>query len=210
VQPFTIVTGIAAPLDEANVDTNQICPSRFNKTAQGDEWARVLLHDRRFNADGTEKSDFVLNRVPYREAQVLVADRNFGCGSSREGAVYGLATFGFRAVIAPSFGDIFVGNCFKNGVLPVVLKPDEVRGLLDYLIANIGAQLTIDLPDQFIKRPDGATLAFSIHPLIKRRLVGGLDEITLTEEYTASIAAFEGRYRDIVPWRYPATAGQVH
>jgi 3-isopropylmalate/(R)-2-methylmalate dehydratase small subunit len=200
MEPFTTLTGIAAPMDEANVDTNQLCPTRFNKRARGAEFARIVFHDRRFNADGSAKPDFVLNRAPYDRARVLVAGRNFGCGSSRETAVWGLLTFGIRAVIAPSFGDIFVANSYKNSLLPIVLPADTTRTLLDHLLAHVGAELTVDLPKQQVRLPDGTSAEFAVHPLIKRRLVGGLDEITLTKQYEPAIAGFEKRYLGEYPW----------
>ena len=128
MQPFTKLTAIAVPLDEPNIDTNQLCPTRFNKVPRGPKYAQVLFHDLRFNADGSEQ-DFILNREPYRSAGIVVADRNFGCGSSRESAVYALYEFGIRCVIAPSFGDIFANNSCKNGLLPVVL-PDAAAAAI--------------------------------------------------------------------------------
>jgi 3-isopropylmalate/(R)-2-methylmalate dehydratase small subunit len=200
MEPLTIVTGVAVPLMEANIDTNQICPSRFAKSAHGDEWAEVLLHDRRYNADGSEKPDFVLNQPIYRKASILVADRNFGCGSSREGAVYAVRTFGIRCIIAPSFGDIFVGNCHKNGVLPIVLPAEDVSRLADALRAHPGATIAVNLPEQKVTGPAGIALSFAIHPLIKRRLVRGADEIALTMDYQERISAFESDYRRARPW----------
>ena len=119
MEPFRVLEAVAVPIDEVNVDTNQLCPTRFNKVPRGPAYERILFHDRRFNADGNENPDFILNREPYRHARIIVAERNFGCGSSRESAVYALQAFGVRSVIAPSFGDIFASNCLKNGLLPV-------------------------------------------------------------------------------------------
>src|SRR3954454_3048989 len=144
MEPFSTVTGIAVPLDENNLDTNQLCPTRFNKVPRGPRFASVLLHDRRFNADGSEKPDYILNREPYRRAVIAVAGRNFGVGSSREPAVFGLATFGIRSVIAPNFGDIFFSNCLKNGLLPVRLPIASVETLIRQLLAQPGAVLTVD------------------------------------------------------------------
>ncbi|HSN38820.1 MAG TPA: 3-isopropylmalate dehydratase small subunit, partial [Burkholderiales bacterium] len=142
--PFTKLTAIAAPIDEPNIDTNQLCPTRFNKVPRGPKHAQILFHDLRFQADGTEK-DFVLNREPWRRAQIIVADRNWGCGSSRESAVYALYEFGIRCVIASSFGDIHANNCMKNGLLPVVLKQDEVMAIRAQLHAKPGATVSVDL-----------------------------------------------------------------
>src|ERR1700722_7990998 len=121
MEKFTILDAVAVPFDQVDIDTNQLCPTRFNKVEKGPKYAEVLFHDLRFNADGSEKPEFILNQPPHREAGIIVADRNFGCGSSRESAVYALATFGIKSIIAPSFGDIFFNNCFNNSVLPVVL-----------------------------------------------------------------------------------------
>ena len=139
---FTKLTAIAAPIDEANVDTNQICPTRFNKVPRGPKHAQILFHDRRFDAEGKEK-DFVLNRDPYRHAQIIVADKNWGCGSSRESAVYALYEFGIRSVIASSFADIHASNCGKNGLLPVVLSQDDVVAIRRQLHAQPGATVTV-------------------------------------------------------------------
>ena len=201
MKPFTKLTAIAVPFDEANVDTNQLCPTRFNKVPRGARYAQVLFHDLRFNADESEK-EFILNIEPYRKAGILVADRNFGCGSSRESAVYALYEFGIRCVIAPSFGDIFANNCGKNGLLPVVL-PDavaaEIRGQLR---AQRGATVTVDLAAQTVTDPAGHAHRFEIHPVRKKCLLEGLDDIARTEQYDAQIEAFEARYRNERPWLY--------
>ena len=199
MQPFTEFTAIAAPLDEANVDTNQLCPTRFNKVPRGPRHAQILFHDLRFNADGTEK-DFLLNREPYRRAGIIVADRNFGCGSARETAVYALYEFGIRCVIAPSFGDIFVSNSYKNGLLPVVL-PDtsEVRRQLR---GQPGATLSVDLAAQTVIDVTGATHRFDIHPVRKRCLLEGLDDIARTQKYRAQFEVFEAAYRKARPWLF--------
>src|SRR5689334_12789541 len=142
--PFTTLTAIAAPIDEPNVDTNQLCPTRFNKVPRGPEHARILFHDRRFNADGSEK-EHILNVEPFNRAQVIVSDRNWGCGSSRESAVYALYEFGIRCVIAPSFGDIHANNCYKNGLLPVVLPDHECAAMRAHLRDHPGATISVDL-----------------------------------------------------------------
>ncbi len=201
MQPFTTFTAIAAPFDEANIDTNQICPTRFNKLPEGPEYAPVLFHDVRFDAAGVEQPEFILNQPAYREAGIIVADRNFGCGSSRESAVYALHAFGVRAVIAPSFGDIFASNCYRNGVLPVVL--DDIVPLRRQLDGHDGAAITIDLPGQTITCPDGVAAGFDIHPLRKRCLVEGLDDIRLTQGYRERIEAFERTYYAERPYLAP-------
>src|SRR3954470_13041389 len=159
MQPFTKLTGIAAPIDEANIDTNQLCPTRFNKVPRGPKYAQVLFHDRRFNADGSEK-EFLLNVEPFRSARILVADRNFGCGSSRESAVYALHEFGIRCVIAPSFGDIHANNCAKNGLLTVVLPEAECAAIRRQLRENPGASVSVDLGAQTVTEPTGTVRRF--------------------------------------------------
>lgn len=204
---FQSFTGVAAPLPVANVDTNQLCPTRFNKRPHGPAFAQILFHDLRFEPDGREKPDFVLNRDPYRTAKVLVAGRNFGCGSSRESAVIGLAYFGIRCVIAPSFGDIFFNNCFRHAVLPVRLQAALVDNLLRQLQVTVGARIGVDLERQFVTAPDGETHAFDIHPLRKRFLTDGIDEIDVTLEYRARIESFEAKRRRVLPWVRPQHPG---
>jgi 3-isopropylmalate/(R)-2-methylmalate dehydratase small subunit len=202
MEPFTTLTGIAAPLDEANLDTNQLCPTRFNKVPKGPRFAQILLHDRRFNADGSEKPDYILNQEPYRRAVIAVAGRNFGVGSSRETAVFGLIGFGIRSVIAPNFGDIFFNNSLKNGLLPVRLPAATVETLMRQLIDRRGAELMVDLPEQTVTGPDGKVHRFEIEPLSKRRLIRGLDEIAHTQEYAGAIGRFEDSQRKSAPWLY--------
>lgn len=200
MEPFSVLTGIAVPLAEANIDTNQICPTRFNKVPRGPRFAQILLHDRRFNADGSEKPDYILNQEPYRHAAIAVAGRNFGVGSSRETAVFGLITFGIRSVIAPNFGDIFFNNSLKNGLLPVRLPAATVDTLTRQLQAQRGAQMTVDLPNQAVTGPDGKTYRFDIEPLSKTRLLRGLDEIAHTQEYGDAIRHFEETHAKAFPW----------
>lgn len=202
MEPFTILSGIAVPLDEANLDTNQLCPSRFNKLPNGPRFAQVLLHDRRFNADGSEKPDYILNQEPYRHAVIAVGDRNFGVGSSRETAVFGLIAFGIRCVIAPNFGDIFFSNSLKNGLLPVRLPAATVEALMRQLLDQRGARLTVDLPSQAVTGPDGKVYRFEIETLSKHRLIRGLDEIAHTQEYAAAIRRFEDDQNKSCPWLY--------
>jgi len=200
MEAFSTLTGIAVPLDEANIDTNQLCPTRFNKVPRGPRFAQILLHDRRFNADGSEKPDYILNQEPYRHAAIAVAGRNFGVGSSRETAVFGLMTFGIRSVIAPNFGDIFFSNSLKNGLLPVRLPAPTVEALLRQLIAQRGAAMTVDLPNQTVTGPDGKVYRFEIEPLSKTRLLRGLDEIAHTLEYGDAIRRFEAGHSKTLPW----------
>lgn len=200
---FTCVTAIAVPFDEPNVDTNQLCPTRFNKVPRSSRFARILFHDRRFDADGHEKADFILNREPYRSAGIIVADRNFGIGSSRETAVYALAEFGIRTVIAASFGDIFAGNCFKNGLLPVVLPQQVCVELRAQLREHVGAQLTVDLESRTVHDVSGRAFPFAVHALRRRMLLGGLDDIALTDGFRSSVEAFEAAYEAEFPWVVP-------
>lgn len=201
MKPFTRLTAIAAPIDEPNVDTNQLCPTRFNKVPRGPKHAQILFHDRRFDAEGREK-DFILNREPYRAAQIIVADRNWGTGSSRESAVYALYEFGVRCVIASSFGDIHANNCYRNGLLPVVLSPAEVTGLRRALHGERGATLTVDLASQTVTDPAGVAHRFEIHPVRKKCLLEGLDDIARTHEYAERFAMFEDVYRSERPWLF--------
>jgi 3-isopropylmalate/(R)-2-methylmalate dehydratase small subunit len=197
---FTIFKAVAVPFDQANIDTNQLCPTRFNKVEKGPRYARVLFHDLRFDADGAEKPDFILNQAPYRGAGIFVAERNFGCGSSRESAVYALKTFGIRAVIAPSFGDIFFNNCLKNSVVPVVLDADTCAAIRAELHARLGAEITVDLERQIVADVAGREHAFRIHPLRRRCLLEGLDDIALTGEFRDEMQRFETAYRHEFPW----------
>ena len=201
MEPFTKLTAIAAPIDEPNVDTNQLCPTRFNKVPRGPKHAQILLHDRRFDAEGKEK-DFILNREPYRRAQIIVADRNWGCGSSRESAVYALYEFGIRCVIASSFGDIHASNCTKNGLLPVVLRQEDVVAIRCQLHAQPGAMVTVDLPAQTVTDPSGKMYRFDIHPVRKKCLLEGLDDISRTQQYTERFEIFEEAYRQGRPWLF--------
>jgi 3-isopropylmalate/(R)-2-methylmalate dehydratase small subunit len=201
MEPFSTLSGVAVPLDEANIDTNQLCPSRFNKVPKGPRFAQILLYDRRFDADGSEKPDYILNREPYRRAVIAVAGRNFGVGSSRETAVFGLMAFGIRCVIAPNFGDIFFNNSLKNGLLPVRLPTATVDTLMRQLLDQCGARLTVDLPNQTVigPPPDGKIYRFEIEPLSKHRLLRGLDEIAHTQEYQSAIMRFEDSQKKSFP-----------
>jgi 3-isopropylmalate/(R)-2-methylmalate dehydratase small subunit len=204
MQAFTTLTGIAAPIDEPNIDTNQLCPTRFNKVPRGPAHARILFHDRRFNADGSEK-EHLLNVEPYNRAQIIVADRNWGCGSSRESAVYALYEFGIRCVIAPSFGDIHANNCAKNGLLPVVLPESACAAIRTQLRERPGATLTVDLAAQTVVDADGTTHAFDIHPVRRKCLLEGLDDVARTGQYQDEFLKFEVDYRAERPWLYAAS-----
>jgi 3-isopropylmalate/(R)-2-methylmalate dehydratase small subunit len=198
---FTRLTAVAAPLDLPNVDTDRIIPARFLRKPRGAPgYATFLFHDVRFNADGTERPEFVLNRAPYRGAKILVVAENFGCGSSREMAVWALDANGVRVVIAPSLGDIFHQNCFKNGVLPVLLPGEVVADMRAQLHAMPGATMIVDLGAQTVTPPSGAAQRFEIDPFRKQMLLTGRDEIALTLGEEAAIAAFEARHAAEMPW----------
>jgi 3-isopropylmalate/(R)-2-methylmalate dehydratase small subunit len=200
MQPFTKLTAVAAPLDMANIDTDKIIPARYLRKPRGPGYSNLAFHDIRFDADGKERPDFVLNQGPYREAKILVAGANFGCGSSREAAVYVMFDYGIRAVIAPSFGDIHYGNELQNGMLPVILPEPTVRKLRDQLHSHPGAQIAIDLEAQTVTGPDGASYRFDIDPNARERLLKGLDDIGLVLQHLPEIERFEREYLQQTPW----------
>jgi 3-isopropylmalate/(R)-2-methylmalate dehydratase small subunit len=201
MEPFTRFTAVAVPIDLPNVDTDRIIPARFLRKPRGEaDYARFLFHDVRFDAHGREKPDFILNQAPYRDARIVVAGENFGCGSSREMAVWALHAYGVRCVIAPSLGDIFFENCGKNGVLAVLLPADTVAGLRRQLHGRPGARMTIDLEPQTVTGPDGAGYRFEIDAFRKQALLTGQDEIALTLHYADAIDAFERRRETELPW----------
>ena len=194
MQPFTILSGIAAALDRANVDTDQIIPKQFLKRIERTGFGQFLFYDWRYQADGTSPDPaFELNDPRLQGAQILVTRRNFGSGSSREHAPWALDDFGFRCVIAPSFADIFFNNCFQNGLLPIVLSEDQVEKLIKYLQANVGARLSIDLPAQTISGDGIEPIGFEVDAFRKHRLLNGLDDIGLTLEHAQDIDNFESK-----------------
>jgi 3-isopropylmalate/(R)-2-methylmalate dehydratase small subunit len=208
MEPFEILDAVAVPLEESNVDTDQICPARLIRAfAQPGAHDDVFLHDRRFDSAGEPRADFILNRPTYAGARILVAQRNFGVGSSREAAVLALKAAGFRCVIAESFGDIFVNNCFQNGVLTVRLDAAEANALRAALHAAPGSRVVVDLPRQTVTGPGGRTAGFAIGALRKRCLLAGLDDLSLTESYGRELAAFEETYRAELPWLTPSPLG---
>lgn len=207
--PFTTHTGMAAPLDRANVDTDQIIPKQFLKSIKRSGFGPNLFDEWRYLDVGQPGQDcsarprnpeFVLNRPRYASASVLLARANFGCGSSREHAPWALAEYGFRAIIAPSFADIFFNNSFKNGLLPIVLRGDEVDALFAQCEASEGYALTIDLVAQTVTRPDGVQCRFDVDAFRKHCLLHGLDDIGLTLQHADAIRAFEARHRVAQPW----------
>jgi 3-isopropylmalate/(R)-2-methylmalate dehydratase small subunit len=197
---FTKLTGIAAPLPLINVDTDMIIPKQFLKTIKRSGLGVNLFDEMRYDDNGDEIPDFVLNKPAYRNAEILVAGDNFGCGSSREHAPWALLDFGIRCVIAPSFADIFFNNCFKNGILPIVLPQEDVDKLMDDANRGANATLTVDLENQTISGPDGGTIAFEVDAFRKHCLLNGLDDIGLTMEKAASIQSFEEKAAQQRPW----------
>jgi 3-isopropylmalate/(R)-2-methylmalate dehydratase small subunit len=193
MQKFDKLTGVAAPLPQINVDTDMIIPKQFLKTIQRSGLGKNLFDEMRYTPEGKEIPEFVLNRPAYREAKILVTGENFGCGSSREHAPWALMDFGIRCVIAPSFADIFYNNCFKNGILPIILPQTEVDKLLDDAGRGANAIVSVDLERQEIRGPDGGVIKFDIDPCRKQCLLEGLDDIGLTLKQENEITQFEQR-----------------
>jgi 3-isopropylmalate/(R)-2-methylmalate dehydratase small subunit len=200
MEPFTRFDAPAAPIGVPNIDTDQIIPARFLWRKRDDGWSHLLFHDLRFNDAGAPKPEFVLNRDAFQDARILVADRNFGCGSSREHAVWALCDYGIRAVLAPSFGDIFLNNSFQNGLLPVVLPTERIAVLRAILEQSPGSHVVVDLEAQTAAGPDGAVDRFEIDPFRKECLLAGTDDISFTLGQGERIAAFEYAYEAKVRW----------
>lgn len=194
MEAFRHLDAVAVPLPQPNIDTDRIIPARFLSRPRDVDHAAFLFHDARRRPDGAEDPEFPLNRQEWREARIIVAGRNFACGSSRESAVWALFDAGFRCAIAPSFGDIFRNNGTKNGLLPVVLPAEVVEGLIAQLEAGPGARIAVDLAAQTVTAPDGGVHGFDIDPFAKHCLLEGLDDFGLTAAYEDEIAAFERRY----------------
>ncbi|MAZ17609.1 MAG: 3-isopropylmalate dehydratase small subunit [Ahrensia sp.] len=197
---FTTLTGVAAPLKIVNVDTDMIIPKDYLKTIKRTGLGTGLFAEMRFNQDGSENPDFVLNQPAYRDAKILVAGDNFGCGSSHEHAPWALLDFGIRCVISTSFADIFYNNCFKNGILPIVVSPEDLDKLMDDAERGSNATLTIDLEAQEIRGPDGGTVKFDIDAFKKHCLLNGLDDIGLTLAKSAKIDTYEAGLAENRPW----------
>jgi len=197
---FTTLTGVAAPLPMINVDTDMIIPKQFLKTIKRTGLGKNLFDEMRYTSDGREVPDFVLNKPAYRNAKILVSGANFGCGSSREHAPWAINDFGIRCVIATSFADIFFNNCFKNGILPIVLPQHQVDKLLDDASRGANAVVTVDLVNQTITGPDGGCIHFEVDPFRKHCLLNGLDDIGLTLQREEKIATFEEQRRTSSPW----------
>jgi 3-isopropylmalate/(R)-2-methylmalate dehydratase small subunit len=197
---FTTLTGVAAPLPIINIDTDMIIPKQYLKTIKRTGLGTALFSEMRYSEDGSENPDFVLNKPGYRKASIIVAGDNFGCGSSREHAPWALLDFGIRCVISTSFADIFYNNCFKNGILPVVVTPEQLKLLLDDAERGSNATLTVDLEAQTIRGPDGGTIHFDIDPARKQILLEGLDDIAGTLKSDPAIASFENKMAADRPW----------
>ena len=198
MEPFVEHTGLAAPLDAANVDTDQIIPKQFLKRIERAGFGQFLFFDWRFKDDGSENPDFSLNEPQYRGASILIAGANFGCGSSREHAPWALLDYGFRVLIAPSFADIFRSNCYKNGILPIELSSEDAARLRRQAETRDGFQLTVNLPKQTVSDPDGKTYSFEMDSFRKEFLLKGLDDIGWTLQYERDIAEYEKK-RDALP-----------
>ncbi|MBF0310414.1 MAG: 3-isopropylmalate dehydratase small subunit [Magnetococcales bacterium] len=211
--PFRVFNAIVAPLDRANVDTDAIIPKQFLKSIQRsgfgpnlfDEWRYLDRGEPGQSCEGRPLNGaFILNQPRYHGAGILLARDNFGCGSSREHAPWALLDYGFRAILAPSFADIFFNNCFKNGILPIVLPVERIEALFAATLAQEGYRLTVDLPSQTVVQPDGTAWPFEVDPFRKHCLLEGLDDIGLTLQRTAAIEAFEATRRSAVPWVFLA------
>jgi 3-isopropylmalate/(R)-2-methylmalate dehydratase small subunit len=200
MEKFTVVEGVAAPLRSINVDTDAIIPKQYLKTIKRTGLGKGLFSEKRYRDDGSENPDFVLNKAAYRDAKILVAGDNFGCGSSREHAPWALKDFGIACVISTSFGDIFYNNCFKNGLLPIKVSPQDLEKLFDDAERGANARLTIDLEKQEIRGPDGGVISFDIDPHRRHLLLEGLDDIGLTLEKQDQIESFEATARAARPW----------
>ena len=205
---FTTLTGVAAPLEIVNVDTDMIIPKQYLKTIKRTGLGTGLFSEMRYNEDGTDNPDFVLNQPAYKTAKILVAGDNFGCGSSREHAPWALLDFGIRCVISTSFADIFYNNCFKNGILPIVLPEDEVDRLFREVQTMPGYRLTVSLPEQTVATPAGAVLRFEVDSYRKHCLLNGLDEIGLTLQHAEAIRGYEARRRQEAPWLFADVKAQ--
>ena len=200
MEPFKKLDAVAAPLDRSDIDTDTIIPARFLRKMRGPGYENCLFHDLRFDASGNERREFVLNQIPFRDAKILVAGANFGCGSSREAAVYALWHYGVRCVIAPSFGDIHYGNLLQNGMLPVVLPQAACEALSRQLHEHPGTKLAIDLAAQTVTAPEGTAHHFEIDVTHKERLLKGLDDVGLVLQHLAEIERVEARLSKEMPW----------
>ena len=200
MEKFNKLRGVAAPFNMINIDTDKLIPKQFLKTIKRTGLGKHLFNEMRFNEDGSEKPDFVLNKVAYRSSNIIVAGDNFGCGSSREHAPWALLDFGIKCVISTSFADIFYNNCFKNGILPIVVNKQQLDQLMDDAENGANAVLDIDLEAQEITRPNGESVTFEIDEFRKHCLINGLDDIGLTMEKEKNIDSFEKKRATEQPW----------
>ena len=200
MEKFTVLEGVAAPLKIINVDTDMVIPKQYLKTIKRTGLGRGLFSEMRYKDDGSEDPNFVLNKPAYRKAKILVAGDNFGCGSSREHAPWALMDFGICCVISTSFGDIFYNNCFKNGVLPIRVSPQDLEKLFDDAERGANATLTVNLENQEIRGPDGGVVKFEIDSFRKHCLLNGLDDISLTQQKSAKITSYEDKAKATRPW----------
>jgi 3-isopropylmalate/(R)-2-methylmalate dehydratase small subunit len=200
MKKFTTLTAVAAPLPIINIDTDAIIPKQFLKTIKRTGLGKNLFHELRYDEQGKEKPDFVLNKPAYRQAEILVAGENFGCGSSREHAPWALMDFGIRCVISSGFADIFYNNCFQNGILPITVKPEDLEKLMDDAQRGANAKLSVDLEKQEIRGPDGGVVHFDIDSFRKHCLLNGLDGIGLTLEKKKAIESYETKAKTQRPW----------
>ncbi len=200
MQKFNKLTGVAAPLPMINIDTDKIIPKNYLKTIVRTGLGKALFSEIRYNEDGSEKPDFVLNKPAYRKAEILVAGENFGCGSSREHAPWALLDFGIKCVISTGFADIFYNNCFKNGILPIKVKQEDLDKLMDDASRGANAKLSVDLEAQEIRGPDGGCIKFDIDPHRKHCLLNGLDDVGLTLQKESAIKTYEDKAKAARPW----------
>jgi 3-isopropylmalate/(R)-2-methylmalate dehydratase small subunit len=200
MKPYTNHTSTAALMDRSNVDTDQIIPKQFLKKVERSGFGVHLFHDWRYNADGSDNADFELNKAAFKDAKILVAGDNFGCGSSREHAPWAIEDYGFNTIISTSYADIFYNNCFKNGILPIVVSRQQLDQLMQEIRDNEGVKFTIDLPEQTITTPAGTVVKFDIDEFRKQNLLLGLDDIGMTLQHVDKIDAFEARQQQTHPW----------
>ena len=200
MEKFTVLEGVAAPMKMRNIDTDRIIPKQYLKTIKRTGLGKGLFAEMRYNADGSENPDFVLNKPAYRNAKVIVAGDNFGCGSSREHAPWALLDYGIRCVISTSFADIFYNNCFKNGILPIALPQEDVDKLMDDAERGANAVISVDLEKQEIRGPDGGCIKFEVDAFRKQCLLNGWDDIGLTMRSEDKISAYEAKHRADAPW----------
>ena len=200
MEKFDKLTSVAAPLPIINIDTDMIIPKQYLKTIKRTGLGTALFSEMRYNEDGSENPDFVLNKPAYRDAKIVVAGDNFGCGSSREHAPWALLDYGIKVVISTSFADIFYNNCFKNGILPAIVSPEDLNKLMDDAERGSNATLTVDLEAETISGPDGGTVSFKIDPSRKHVLLEGLDDIAMTLKSDKAIAGYETKMADARPW----------